>query len=242
MSQALGARFLDAAGRPLGPGGGPLVDLATVDLNGLDPRLATCTIEVACDVDNPLTGTKGAARIYGPQKGATTDMVVHLDRALGRFATSVGGAGMDTDPNQPGAGAAGGMGFGAAALLGATLRSGVDMVMEAIDLEALILGADLVITGEGCMDGQTITGKAPMGVLRLAERQGIPVVAIVGGCASDATVVLDRGMSAIFDSVPTAMPLDVALAHAADNLAFVAQNVAALWLLGLRAPVPAAGG
>ena len=176
MVQALGARLLDADGRDVPPGGKALLDVATVDLSGLDPRVRAAEIVVASDVDNPLLGDHGAAAVYGPQKGASPEEVILLDSALRRFAEVV-------DPGSaalPGAGAAGGAGYGALAILGARFRPGIDVVLEMTDFEGKLPGADLVVTGEGSFDEQTLRGKGPAGIASAARARGIPVVAIAG--------------------------------------------------------------
>lgn len=180
MASALGVRFLDQAGRPLPPGGAALLRLARIDTAGLDPRVRRVRVTVAADVDNPLVGPEGAAAVYGPQKGASPEDVLLLDSALRRYADVLRcDLGLDL-ADVPGAGAAGGLGTGAIAFLGATLRSGIDLVLELIGFDAAVAGADLVVTGEGKIDFQSLRGKAPLGVARAAAAHGVPVVALTG--------------------------------------------------------------
>jgi glycerate kinase len=180
MLQALGASLRDRGGAELRPGGGALAELAEINLEGLDPRLREVEIVVACDVDNPLTGPAGAAAVYGPQKGASEQDVVRLDTNLIRLADRVARH-LGTDHrDHPGAGAAGGVGYAAIALLSATLRPGIDLILELLGFEELVRGTDLVVVGEGSLDAQTLRGKAPMGVARLARAVGASVVAVCG--------------------------------------------------------------
>jgi glycerate 2-kinase len=194
MLQALGARLLDAQGRDLPPGGGPLLDLATVDLAGLDPRLTGVDFVLASDVDNPLLGPQGAAHIYGPQKGASPQDVELLDGALGKLAAAVDPAAADV----PGAGAAGGVGYAALAVLHATPRPGIDVVLDLVAFDAALSGARLVITGEGRLDEQTLNGKAPAGVAVAARAAGVPVVAVSGGRALDDERLHAAGFAAAY--------------------------------------------
>lgn len=192
MLQALGLKLLDAQGQSLPHGGGALNTLARVDLNGLDPRLATVRVILAADVDNPLTGPNGAAAVFGPQKGANPGDVAHLDAALTNFAhvlgESMGNAQSELDgairvasqAGSPGAGAAGGVGFAALAVLGATRQRGIDVVLELTGLATALEGADAVITGEGSLDAQSLEGKTPIGVAELAAAHSVPVYAICG--------------------------------------------------------------
>lgn len=180
MAAALGARFLDADGRPLPPGGAALTDLARVDVTRLDERLRTTEVVVACDVDNPLTGPTGAAHVYGPQKGATPDDVAALDAGLARLAQVLRrDLGVDVE-RVPGAGAAGGVGAGALAFLGARLTPGIDLLLDLVGFDAALDGADLVVTGEGSFDAQSLAGKAPVGVARRARAAGVPVLVLAG--------------------------------------------------------------
>ena len=198
MLRALGARFLDADGRDVPDGGAGLASLDRVDLAGLDPRLHDVELAVACDVDNPLTGPSGAAAVYGPQKGATPDDVVLLDAALGRLADAVAAATGGTDLREtPGAGAAGGVAFGALAALGGTLRPGAEVVADLTGLREALAGADLVVTGEGSLDEQTLRGKAPAAVAALAASLGVPVVAVVGRCELDDARLAGAGFTAV---------------------------------------------
>ncbi len=211
MLRALGVRVTDDQDTELDEGGGPLGRVASIDLAGLHPGLEAAQITVACDVDNPLTGPSGAAAVYGPQKGATPDQVAELDAALGRFADVLAAANSqesadegDQPRDQSGAGAAGGVGFGAIAVLGAVLRPGAEVVQELTGLEAAMVGADLVITGEGSLDEQTLHGKAPAGVAAAAGRAGISVVAVAGQCVLDAATLADAGISAAYALVDVA--------------------------------------
>lgn len=177
---ALGARLLDASGADLPDGGGALADLARLDLTPLAARLAGAEVVVACDVDNPLTGPVGAAATYGPQKGADPGQVALLDDALGHFADVVACSTGQDRRGVPGAGAAGGVGFAALALLGAELRPGIELVLDLVGFHDALAEADLVITGEGALDEQTLHGKAPAGVAAAARAAGVPVVAVCG--------------------------------------------------------------
>jgi len=183
MLAALGARFLDADGEPVAPGGGPLRDLATADLSGLDPRLAKTAIVLASDVDNPLTGPKGAPAVYGPQKGASEEDVATLDAALAHYAEVLAGA---VGPRAaehalaPGAGAAGGIGYGALVGLDAAFRPGIDVMLDVLGFAPALAKATFVITGEGSLDTQTLHGKAPAGVAAAARAAGLDVVAVCG--------------------------------------------------------------
>ncbi|MFB6835639.1 glycerate kinase [Streptomyces sp. NPDC056361] len=185
MLAALGARLLDAAGEPVGPGGAPLADLATADLTGLDPRFADIDLILASDVDNPLTGPKGAPAVYGPQKGATPDDVRTLDAALAHFATvlekAVGPKAAEA-ALAPGAGGAGGIGYGAL-ILGASFRPGIELMLDVLGFAPALERATLVITGEGSLDEQTLHGKAPAGVAAAARAAGKEVVAVCGRLA-----------------------------------------------------------
>jgi glycerate kinase len=216
MARALGARFLDAQGQALPEGGAALVRLERIDLAGLDPRLAEAEILVACDVDNPLTGPRGASAIYGPQKGASPDQVQELDRALAVFARVATRATGREVGDLPGAGAAGGLGGALLWFTPARLRPGVAIVLEATAFEALVAGADLVITGEGRTDAQTAMGKAPVGVAAVAQRQGVPVLCLSGGLGEGADAVLARGIGAVASTVPQAMPLEACMAQGAS--------------------------
>ena len=180
LASALGARFLDSTGTELLPGGGALVDLARIDVSALDPRLRAVEVVVASDVDNPLTGPRGAAHVYGPQKGASADDVALLDAGLSRLAEVLrSDLGADVE-HVPGAGAAGGVGAGALALLGARLTPGIDLLLDLVGFDALLASSDLVVSGEGSIDAQTLSGKAPVGVARRARAAGVPVVLLAG--------------------------------------------------------------
>lgn len=180
LASSLGARFLAGDGTVLAPGGAALVDLARIDVGGLDARLRSTEVVVACDVDSPLTGRTGTAHVYGPQKGATPDDVLDLDAGLSRLA-EVLRRDLGVDVSQvPGGGAAGGVGAGALAFLGARLTPGIDLLLDLVGFDALLEGADLVVTGEGSMDAQSLAGKAPVGVARRARAAGVPVVVLAG--------------------------------------------------------------
>lgn len=229
MAKALGALLLDEDGKEIGEGGGALRNLASIRLSELDPRLANTKIEVACDVDNPLTGEKGASAIFGPQKGATPEMVLQLDHNLGHFAAIIERDLGKTIHDVPGAGAAGGLGGGLLAFLPSELKRGVEIVIEATGLSQIVADADLVITGEGRIDGQTIFGKTPVGVAKTAKKYGVPVIAIAGNVAKDSHVVYEHGIDAIFSIVPGVTTLEDAFAHAGDYVESTASNIAAVW-------------
>ncbi|PPU10808.1 glycerate kinase [Xanthomonas arboricola pv. corylina] len=223
LAQALGVRLLDAQGESIGPGGGALATLARIDTQDLDRRLQDCQFEVACDVDNPL---------FGPQKGATPSMVRQLDSNLQRYADVLQRDLGVRLHDLPGGGAAGGLGAALVAFLGAQLRPGVEIVAQALGLDALIAQADLVITGEGRLDSQSLHGKTPVGVARLAQRHGKPVIAIAGCLGNGAALLHGHGIDAMFAVVHRACTVEQALAEAASNVRIAARNVAAALQLG----------
>ena len=231
MLQALGAKLLDADGHDIQPGGGRLKDLTTIDLSGLDSRLADVEIDVACDVDNPLCGEKGASATFGPQKGATAEMVQQLDEGLYHFSETVKQQlGLDIR-DRAGAGAAGGMGGGVLLLPKVALKAGVQIVIEAVNLAGTVQDADLVITGEGRMDAQSAHGKTPVGVAQTAKQFGKPVVAIVGCLREDYEVVYPQGIDAVFPIIRQLGSLEDTLKNGRPNLVSAAQNVARLYRL-----------
>ncbi|WP_409290814.1 glycerate kinase [Peribacillus sp. SCS-37] len=234
MIQALGGRLLDAAGKEIGPGGGALRELDTIDLSGLDVRLQNVRIEAACDVDNPLTGRSGASAVFGPQKGASPEMVELLDQNLTHFADiaerALGKSFRDTE----GAGAAGGLGAGLLAFLQAELKKGVQIVLEAVRFEEAVKDADLVITGEGRIDSQTIHGKTPIGVAKAAKKYGVPVIAMAGSLSMDSEVVYEHGIDALFTIVPGITTLPDALEHAGEYIERTARSIAAAMKIAKR--------
>lgn len=237
MAQALGARFLDERGESVGLGGGALQRLVKIDLSDLDPRLHDCRIEVACDVDNPLLGERGAAAVFGPQKGACIEMVAVLERGLQNYArVMLAATGQDVAP-MVGGGAAGGMGAAARVFLNATLKSGIDIVLEAVHLEEALRDADLVITGEGRMDSQTVGGKAPIGVARIAKKYDIPVIGIAGVLGDGVEAVHQHGIDAVFSILPALAPLAEVLDRGEQNLYACARNIACAIKLGQQIPV-----
>ncbi|MEC6908453.1 glycerate kinase [Photobacterium piscicola] len=231
MAQALGVQLLDSNGQALKFGGQALAQLATIDITTVDPRLANIKLEVACDVDNPLCGEKGASQVFGPQKGATPAMVAALDQHLAHYAAIIKqDLGVDIK-NTAGAGAAGGMGAALLGLFNAQLRSGIEIVIDAVNLGDIVQDADLVITGEGRIDSQTIHGKTPIGVARTAKQYHKPVIGIAGCLSQDCGVVYDHGIDAVFSVVPAAMSLEQAFSNAAINVELTARNVAAMYCL-----------
>ena len=230
MLQALGATLLDAQGQPLPPGGGALQQLATLDLSTLDPRLADLRVEAAVDVDNPLLGERGASAVFGPQKGATDADVATLDRALGHFADLTAKALGKDDRALPGAGAAGGMGFAAHCFLNATLTPGIEMIMQQANFAQLLNDADVVITGEGRLDGQSLAGKTPIGVSRAAKRQGKPVIVLAGSLGDGWQACKEEGVTAAFALADGLMTLEQALPRTAELLADRCESIARLWL------------
>ncbi len=232
MAQALGVRLLDADGADLPPGGAALARLARIDTSGLDPRAADADFDVACDVNNPLTGPEGASAVYGPQKGATPAIVQQLDAALAHFAGVVKrDLGADVD-GVPGSGAAGGLGGGIMAFLGGRLRPGVDIVLDTVDLASRLDGASLIITGEGCMDFQTVYNKAPIGVARLAGEHGIPVIGVSGSLGDGFTDVHEHGISAAVAITHAPMTLDEATDRAAELIASATEQAMRLVSVG----------
>ncbi|HIE5387698.1 TPA: glycerate kinase [Enterobacter cancerogenus] len=232
MVQALGAKLLNDRAQPLGYGGGELATLAQIDLSGLDARLAECRIEVACDVSNPLTGPEGATAVFGPQKGATAEMVTALDDALGHYAKIIA-RDLDIDVlSLAGGGAAGGMGAALYAFCGATLRQGIEIVTDALRLDEQVADADIVITGEGRIDSQTIHGKVPVGVAKVAKRYNKPVIGIAGSLTADVGVVHQHGIDAVFSVLYSICTLEDALGNAQANLRMAARNIAAVLKVG----------
>ncbi|WP_226620143.1 glycerate kinase [Cytobacillus firmus] len=228
MIQALGGKLYDKTGREIGPGGGALAELSAIDMSNLDPRIRDVHIEVACDVDNPLTGPRGASAIFGPQKGATPEMVQLLDRNLGHFADIVEHALGKPFRDIEGAGAAGGIGGSLLAFLNADLKRGIDIVLDAVNFEEEVKGADLVITGEGRIDSQTIYGKTPIGVAKAAKKHGIPVIGLAGSISDDSQIVHDHGIDALFSIVPGVITLPDAFEKAALYMERTARNIAAM--------------
>ncbi len=234
MMQALGAKLTDANGTEVGPGGGGLLTLNSIDISGLDKRLASCVINVACDVTNPLTGDNGASRIFGPQKGADESMIVELDRNLAHFAQMIKKYLRIEVKNAPGAGAAGGMGAALMAFLGADLRSGVEIVTEALNLEEHIHDCWLVVTGEGRIDSQSIRGKVPTGVATVAKKYRKPVIGIAGSLSRDAAVVHQHGIDAVFSVLNSIGTLEEALKDAFENIYRASRDIAATVAIGMR--------
>ena len=234
MAQALGIRLLDAAGSELGPGGAPLADLDRIDISGIDPRVKQSSFAVACDVTNPLTGPEGASAVYGPQKGATPEMVERLDQALIHFAKVVRRElHIDVEYAQ-GAGAAGGLGGGMLAFLNAELRPGVDIVMDAVGIDEALQGADLVLVGEGEVDFQTVYNKAPIGVARKAKRLDIPVVAISGGLGEGYKTVHEHGIDAAVSIQSGPMSLDESSQRASELIANATEQALRIIQVGTR--------
>ena len=232
MAQALGVRLLDGSGQELPPGGAALARLERIEMSGVDPRVGESHFDVACDVNNPLTGPEGAAAVYGPQKGATPEMVERLDAALLRFE-HVARRDLGADVGEtPGSGAAGGLGAGIMAFLGGSLRPGVDIVLDTVGLDSYLEGADLVITGEGCMDFQTVYNKAPIGVARLAGRRGVPVIGVSGSLGDRFTDVHEEGIAAAVAITRAPMTLDEASDQAADLISTATEQAMRLIRIG----------
>ncbi|HDB1416677.1 TPA: glycerate kinase [Vibrio cholerae] len=231
MLAALGARFTNADGDPIQLTGGGLRELTHINLQDFDPRLQHCDILVACDVNNPLCGDKGASAVFGPQKGATPEDVQLLDGALRQFGLLTEKVTGKMVLESAGAGAAGGMGAALLAYTQARLRPGIEIVLETVQLAYEVSDADLVITGEGRIDSQTVHGKTPMGVAKVAKRFDVPVLALCGCTGDNYQAVYQCGIDAVFAAVPRAMSLEDALKESDFNLADLAENVARLWVL-----------
>ena len=226
MLQALGVKLLDKDGNEISRGGAALAQVETIDATGLDVRFTEVDIHVACDVDNPLVGKRGATYVFGPQKGADDAMLAELEASLTHFGHALEASTNKSVMELEGAGAAGGLGAALVAVLSAELKRGIDIVLEAVEMKSRLEGCDLVITGEGRMDSQSVYGKAPVGVAKLAKAQGIPVVALVGSLGQGYEAVYDAGIDAVFSVVPGVVTLPEALAEAEVNLKGVARNLA----------------
>ncbi|MDF7666961.1 glycerate kinase [Orbaceae bacterium ESL0727] len=234
MLQALGVKLLDEAGNQIGYGGQALAHLARIDISQMDARLQACDFEIACDVTNPLTGENGASAIFGPQKGASESDIRLLDANLKHFANIIK-RDLHVDVETiPGTGAAGGMGAALLAFMGAKLRPGIDIITELLNLDALIKDADLVITGEGRLDQQSVNGKVPVGVAKIAQRYHKPVIAIVGSVGDKAELVYPYGISAMFSILSKVSTLTEALDAntARANLYQTAVNIALTLKIG----------
>jgi len=227
LVRALGARLLGADGTEVAEGGGALADVTDLDLGSLPKRMAGVDVTVACDVDNPLTGTTGAAAVYGPQKGAGADDVRLLDDALGHWADVVAAATGEDHRQAPGAGAAGGVGFAAIALLGAELRSGIELVLDLVGFADRLAAADLVVTGEGSLDAQTLHGKAVAGVAASARAHGVPVVAVCGRNALDAESLRTAGVGATYALTDIEPDVQRCMSEAAPLLERLGERIAA---------------
>ena len=225
MARALGVRFLDAAGHDLPEGGGSLVELSTIDTTGLDTRIRNVQVDVACDVNNPLVGPRGAAHVFGPQKGANPAMVEQLDLGLAKFGTNIAQQLGKDVIKTPGSGAAGGLGAALMAFLNGRLTSGVDLVIEAVRLADRLTDADLCLTGEGKLDYQSAAGKAVMGVGNLAKSMDVPVIVLAGTIGPGAEQVLAQGITQYHAITPESMSLPEAIKQAPSLLTQTAERV-----------------
>ena len=225
MAQALGVRFLDQDGKELPPGGGALGQLARIDCSAVDPRLQETEILVMCDVNNPLCGPQGASRIYGPQKGATPNMVLELDKNLEHFADIVEKDLKIDARNYPGAGAAGGLGMGLMCFTGARLVRGIDAILDLSAFDKELEIADVVITGEGKLDQQTMRGKVIFGVLERCEKMNIPVVAVCGRVTDEGRQAFGKRFRAIVAATDETVPLDLAMKNAKSLLTGATERI-----------------
>ena len=230
MVQALGGRLRDPRGAEIGRGGAALAAVESLDLTGLHPALRQTEVVVASDVDNPLLGRRGAAAVYGPQKGASPPDVAQLDAALARWAEAVHRATGADAAGTPGAGAAGGVGFAALAVLDATLQPGIDLILDLVGFPAVLPGAGLVITGEGSLDAQTLHGKAPAGVAAAARAAGIPVVAVAGRSLLSPANLEPAGILAVYALTDIEPDPDRCMTEAGPLLERLATKIAADWL------------
>ncbi len=229
MAQALGFRLRNSRLEDLPPGGAALVDLTRIDPSRKHPRLDACEVLVACDVANPLCGPSGASQVYGPQKGASPEAAAELDAALERFGKAVDDQLGVQISDLPGAGAAGGLGGGLVAFAGGELRSGIELIAQTCGLYDQMIGTDLVITGEGCLDAQTANGKAPVGVAEIAKRDGIPVVALAGSLGEGYQSVFPMGIDAAFSICPGPISREESIARWDEFIADVAESAVYLW-------------
>jgi len=230
MAQALGVRLLDSKGVAVPFGGEALSSLEHIDISSRDPRLADCEILLACDVNNPLCGINGASVVYGLQKGATPEMIPYLDRALSHYADVIR-RDLDVDVrDEPGAGAAGGLGMGLMVFLEVKVMSGIDIVISATDLDEELKDADLIFTGEGRIDGQTVRGKTPVGVALKAKEYGLPVIVIAGEVANDYREVYQQGIDAVLSIAPGPIDLDTSMAQAEKYIADTAEAAIRLYI------------
>lgn len=239
MLQALGYGFLDKEGKQIPSGAKGLEMLDSITDNGILPELAKCQFKIACDVTNILCGKTGCSAVYGPQKGATPEMIRQMDQWLGAYASLAQQTYPKANPDQPGTGAAGGLGFAFLTFTNAVLESGIQIVLEETQLERYIKDADIVITGEGRLDGQTAMGKAPVGVARLAKKYGIPVIAFAGSVTKDASECNKNGIDAFFPILRSITTLAEAMEpeHAKNNLTDTAEQVFRLLAVkGAHAP------
>lgn len=234
MIFSLGGKLLNKNGKEIHPTGEGLAQLSKIDLSGLHPRLKNVDIRVACDVDNPLCGPQGASYIYGQQKGATPEQIEQLDQNLARFAQVLKNQFGRDVMNIPGAGAAGGLGASLVGLLGASLERGGDLIVDILNLKEKIQEADLVITGEGGINHQTVYGKTPIAVSMVAQQYNVPTIAIAGCLKDDYAAIFDKGISAAFSIIQELNPLEVILNNGEVNLEKVAENIAQVLKIGKR--------
>lgn len=235
LLQALGMRLLDRDGAELAAGGAALAQLYQIDMAGLDSRLLGVQVDVAADVDNPLCGPRGASAVFGPQKGASPEQVASLDAALQSMANVVAATLGEDFSQVPGVGAAGGLGFAAKAFLRAGFRPGIELVAELSGLAEAVQGADLVITGEGRLDAQSLHGKTPVGVARVAQAAGVPVIALAGSLGEGYQRMYPVGIDAAFSLAPGPITLEQACAQAASELTARAADVARVWRMAQSA-------
>ncbi|MCT4350473.1 glycerate kinase [Vibrio sp. NC2] len=234
--QALGGSLLDSKGQELSRGGAALAELASIELTSLDSRCAGIELIVACDVDNPLCGDNGASHVFGPQKGATPEQVLLLDKALANFAQiseKQGCVGDEPVHSRTGYGAAGGTPMGLGLLFNMQIKPGIEMVLDVLQADEVLKGADLVITGEGQMDNQTLQGKTPYGIAKRASLQGIPTIGIAGSLGTEVEALYGE-MSSLFGTVRSPQSLDQVLQEAEMNLTRTARNIAATLKLGRK--------
>ncbi len=234
MAQALGVSFKDSLGKELGYGGGELQKLYDIDISKIDSRINETEIIVACDVSNPLCGENGASRVYGPQKGAIPEVVEILDVNLRHYAEIINQKLNKNIIDIPGSGAAGGLGAGLITFCNATLKAGIESILDVVNIDQHLPTTDLVITGEGKIDGQSVYGKVPVGVGQRAKKNNIPVLAIVGDIGDEASKVYEFGVDGIMSTVNKAMPLSEAMSKSAELLEDAAERVMRIIKIGIQ--------